>query len=113
MKLSQKRPHDETLDPWMPWFDRMFGFVLWAESESSARRLASEEAGDEGASAWLSPQNSSCVELLAACSEGVVMRDYNPTRLGAQRDPWGSVRSDPGSLTPHAPRRVGTAQVIR
>jgi hypothetical protein len=80
MKLWLLRPMDDTLEPWMPWHDRMFGFVIRAESESKARAVASRNAGDEGPKAWLLPNNSKCVELLPDGEEEVVLEEYNPPR---------------------------------
>jgi hypothetical protein len=83
MKLWLLRPVNETLDPWMPWFNCMFGFVVRAEDELGARRLASSRAGDEGPESWLLPAHSTCVELQPDGSEGVVMEDYNPGQVGS------------------------------
>ena len=60
----------------------MFGFVIRAKSESAARTLAAEQAGDEGPAAWLSPDTATCTELLADGNPDVIMMDYNPTDLG-------------------------------
>jgi hypothetical protein len=83
MKLWLLRPVDDTLEPWMPWYDRMFGFVIRAEGEKAARKLASSKAGDEGPEAWLTPEHSTCVELKADGPEEVVMEDYNPAKVGS------------------------------
>ena len=65
-------------DPWEPWYDKCFGFVVAATSEEEARRTAleSEETGDEvyvrsqsgthfrrensGPHAWLEAKYSTC-----------------------------------------------------
>jgi hypothetical protein len=83
MKLWLLQPVNESLKPWTPWFDCMFGFVVRARDEEAARRLASSKAGDEGPEAWLAPESSTCVELMADGPEGVVMEDYNPTQAGS------------------------------
>jgi len=82
MKLWVLRPVNEETAPWMPWFDRMFGFVIRAKSESAARKLAAEQAGDEGPEAWLSPESASCTELQTDGEATVIMQDYNPAALG-------------------------------
>jgi hypothetical protein len=60
-------------------FDRMFGFVIRAESEDKARSLAASNCGDEGPDAWLSEGNSTCVELRADGPAGVILESYNMT----------------------------------
>jgi hypothetical protein len=60
----------------------MFGFVIRANSESAARALAAEQAGDEGPEAWLSPDSATCVELKADGNPEVIMSDYNSTAEG-------------------------------
>lgn len=74
-------------NPWEPWYDKAFGFVVCAETEEEARKLANSEGGDEtgpvkysvyrtGGDAWLDPKLSSCVELTADREKGIVMRDF-------------------------------------
>ena len=74
MKLWILRPVDESLEPWVPWSDRAFGFVVGASDEDSARRLAASDCGDEGPEAWLDPLLSTCQELVP--TEGIWMRDF-------------------------------------
>jgi hypothetical protein len=64
-------------DPWMPFHDCMFGFVVRADSEAVARSIAATRASDEGPKAWLSSQNSSCVELQADEQPGVILESWN------------------------------------
>jgi hypothetical protein len=61
----------------------MFGFVIRAKSESAARTLAAEQAGDEGPEAWLSPRSATCAELHADGNPEVIMADYNPAGVGS------------------------------
>jgi hypothetical protein len=89
MKLWLLRPFIENLDdnPWYPWYDKAFGFVVRAETEESARNIANKNGGVEtgpidltvyrvGGDPWLDPAFSSCVELLAdEGDEGVVITD--------------------------------------
>jgi hypothetical protein len=86
-KLWILRPANEDAAPWMPWFDRMFGFVIRAKSESAARMLAAEQAGDEGPQAWLSPDSAPCTELRVDGHEEVIMRDYNTESRAGPRLP--------------------------
>jgi hypothetical protein len=79
MKLWLLRPVNEASEPWAPWFDCTFGFVVRGETETAARTIAAEQAGDEGPAAWLSPDTATCTELRADGSPGVIMMDYNPT----------------------------------
>lgn len=44
---NDDRESDDLPDPWSPWYDKAFGFVIRAESEEKARELAQENAGDE------------------------------------------------------------------
>jgi hypothetical protein len=65
-------------DPWQPWFDKAFGFVVRAENETAARRVAQANAGDEGLriSPWLEGAYATFVELTGDGEAGVVMRDF-------------------------------------
>jgi hypothetical protein len=54
-------------------------FVVVADSEQRARRLAGCEAGDEGAEFWLRPRTSRCDVIGKAArgqNDGVVVRDF-------------------------------------
>jgi hypothetical protein len=57
-----------------PWYDKMFGIVVVAESEEKARLLAAEAKADEGKQPWLSPEHTSCEEILTDV-ECVVIQD--------------------------------------
>jgi len=81
MKLWLLRPRAERLgksdDPWSPWYDKCFGFVVRAGNEEDAREIANENAGDENRgefmrekiantkSPWKDEKYSTCVELTA------------------------------------------------
>lgn len=75
MKLWILRAKTGESDYWTPWYDKAFGFVVSAKDETSARKVASENAGDEGAGAWLDKKASSCKELKPRKAE-VVLRDF-------------------------------------
>lgn len=75
--LQPVRSEDMTGDdPWSPWFDKAFGFVVRAETEEQARALAAEQAGDEGPAPWLSQGYTSCTELERYGETEVIMRDF-------------------------------------
>ena len=73
-------------NPWEPWFDKVFGFVVRAENEKDARKFAHEEAGAENegeflgekiantTSPWLDAKYSTCIELLPDGDAGIVLR---------------------------------------
>lgn len=74
MKLWRLQPQDERPegnDPWTPWYDKCFGFVIRAPDEDVARRIAATRRpwteggsfGEEGPEAWLDPTLSECQEL--------------------------------------------------
>ena len=91
MKLWILRPV-ETLDnndnPWEPWCDKCFGFVVRAETEENARNIAHENAGDENRGEflgnqiantkepWRNPEYSTCIELTADGEPEIVIRDF-------------------------------------
>lgn len=88
MKLWLLRPAANLAagnNPWKPWYDRTFGFVIRADSEKAARAIADDEGGPEcgsrfglnkGIPAWTDPAYSTCIELLPeGGDEGVIMQD--------------------------------------
>lgn len=90
MKLYLLEPVEylhEGDDPWDPWFDKVFGFVVRADTEENARRLANEQAGDENRgefmnqtiaqtkTPWLEEKYSTCVEINSYGKEEVILRD--------------------------------------
>src|SRR5947209_6503280 len=80
MKLWMLRPLKDDSAPWLPYYDRMFGFVVRAATEEAARSLAASSCGDEGSDAWLSGRSATCVELRADGPAGVIMEEYNTER---------------------------------
>lgn len=91
MKLWILRPVDglpKNDNPWNPWFDKSFGFVVRAETEAEARDMAHAEAGDENRDIflgsktsytigpWKNAKYSTCTELLPDGAAGVVMMDF-------------------------------------
>lgn len=80
MKLFILRPAGnlpETDSPWVPWYDKSFGFVIRAETEERAREIADSNAEDENRhkKPWLDAKYSTCVELLPDGREELVMLD--------------------------------------
>lgn len=66
-------------DPWEPWYDKCFGFVIRASSELEARGIANQNAGDENReidSPWLNPKYSSCTELEQKGPVELVIKDF-------------------------------------
>lgn len=76
-------------DPWEPWYDKCFGFVVRAETEEQARAHAHENAGEENRGRflnkitantnepWINPKYSTCVELLNDGDAGIVIFDMH------------------------------------
>lgn len=84
--LFPKADLPEGDNPWYPWYDKAFGFVVRAENEKEARQMANDEGGDErgeishhvyrtGGDPWLNPIYSDCIELTPEGEGGVVIRD--------------------------------------
>lgn len=88
MKVWILKARDEELpdndNPWEPWFDKNFGLVVRAETETRARQLAQAEATDETyvdytgrrLTPWLDAKYSTCVELTNEGDEGVLLIDH-------------------------------------
>jgi hypothetical protein len=66
-------------NPWEPWYDKAFGFVVRADTEEEARKLAESDSGDEsyGGTPWLDAALSTCAELLPEGDACVVMKDFH------------------------------------
>ncbi len=58
-------------------YDEADAFVVRASSSEAARKLAADEAGDEGASEWLDLARSSCTRLTSKGVEGTILRSFN------------------------------------
>ena len=81
-------------NPWVPWYDKAFGFVVVACTEQEARKFANDNGGDEKyerehdmhqvfhstkrtpINPWLDCKLTTCVELTADIKEGVVIIDF-------------------------------------
>ena len=87
MKLWHLYPRpdvSEATNPWEPWYDKVFNFVIRVETEEEARRIAHENGCDENrdqwrgnkfVTPWLDVAYSVCEELTADGAQGVVVRD--------------------------------------
>lgn len=81
MKLWLLRPKkefpEEHFDPWEPWYDKTFGFVIRAETEETARKIADKNATAENdpLRPWLDPLLSDCVELNSKGKEELILQD--------------------------------------
>lgn len=60
-------------------YDEAMGFVVAASNPDEARELASKQAGDEGAAAWLAPSLTTCREIGSGETQtsGVILRSFN------------------------------------
>jgi len=81
MKLWILRPVKHLPDdkgPWNPWYDKSFGFVVIADTEKLARKVAHDNAGDENDdySPWIDSKYSTCDELTPEYGKELVMKDF-------------------------------------
>jgi hypothetical protein len=94
MKLWLLRPLDvddlpDGENPWDPWYDKAFGFVVRASNEDEARKFAHADAGCENrgefmqkeiaktTEPWLDAKYTTCVPLSDDGESGVVLKDYH------------------------------------
>lgn len=90
MKLYELRPIEDLPEgdnPWDPWYDKCFGFVIRAENEKEAREIAHNNASDENrsqflgrkiantCSPWLDNKYSTCVELNINGEQKVIIKE--------------------------------------
>lgn len=90
MKLWLLAPlfEDVNDNPWDPWYDKAFGFVVRAETEDDARQIAHKNAGDENKNTfmgisisktttpWLDIKYSLCVPLPQEGEARLILRDF-------------------------------------
>lgn len=67
-------PHDD--NPWRFPYDKNHGFVIRAETEDSARKIANSRSADEG-DVWANDKYSTCIELISSGEEGIILIDFN------------------------------------
>lgn len=89
-KLFILRPIDNLApNPWSPWYDKAFGFIVCAKDEKEARKLAQDDGGDEitdfkynnsppwaDIPAWTDNRYSTCEELLATNKSEIIIKDF-------------------------------------
>ncbi len=79
--LRPKEDLPENDDPWEPWFDKVFGFVIRADSEMEARVIANGNAGDENyekvSKPWLEAKYSTCEQLSQDGQKKMILCDYH------------------------------------
>ena len=89
MKLWLLKPVDDLHDddPWSPWYDRCFGFIIRAGTEREAREIANQNAGEENrgeflnekiantTTPWLDSKYSTCEVLTGDGEPGVILED--------------------------------------
>lgn len=78
MNLYELRPKEnlpKSDNPWYPWYDKCFGFVVRAKDEATARKIASENTWCEDEEAWLKERYSTCEILTADGKEGMIIED--------------------------------------
>ncbi len=82
LKAREDLPDDD--NPWEPWYGTIFGLVVRAESEDSARKLAHSNSGPESSNTsntnapWLDSKYSSCDKLTSTGEEEVLLIDRRP-----------------------------------
>ena len=89
MKLWILRPLGYNADwygvgRWKPWYDKVFGVVVRAETEAQAREIAQERGADECRDGrfklldtWLDPEQTTCELLTGEGPAGLVMEDFH------------------------------------
>jgi hypothetical protein len=61
--------------PWHKPADKVFAFVIRADSELEARGIAARHSGDEGVDVWFDPEFTTCEVLFNDGEMGVVVCD--------------------------------------
>ena len=85
MKLWLLKAREDLIgdnNPWDPWYDKAYGFVIRAFNERRARQLADGNGSDEngaikGVKPWLDAKYSTCEELLPDGEPGELLRDFH------------------------------------
>jgi len=57
-------------------YDNSLAHVVYAYSPKQARRLASEDGGDQGPEVWTNAEYSTCKELKTPKVAGIVISDH-------------------------------------
>ena len=83
MKLYILRPHrnlPDNDDPWIPWYDKPFGYIVRAESEIEARELCAKNSDDSSSldgDVWRNHHYVECRELTSNGEAGIIIRDFH------------------------------------
>ena len=89
LRAKEDLPEDD--NPWIPDWDKTFGFVIRAVTEEEARGLANVLGGEENPEGmyqigshnkvgpWLDPRYSTCTELTAEGPPGFIIQDHRST----------------------------------
>lgn len=81
MKLWLLEPIDKHDSPFGCFYDVYDGFVVRAETEQQARKIACDAADREekwrAQSPWLNPEHTTCDEVLVDGEPGVVMSSFS------------------------------------
>jgi hypothetical protein len=66
-------------NPWKPWHNKSFGFVIRAKNEEEARKIADDNArceNDDTSNPWLDSKYSTCVKLTHSGEAGLIISDF-------------------------------------
>lgn len=82
-------PDNKEENPWKPWYNKAFGFVIKAKNEEIARKIAQENSGDETTKhkgeqnfsydnpVWTEEKYATCIPIEEYDGKlPVIMRDY-------------------------------------
>jgi len=80
--LKARDALDKVNDPWEPWYDKYFGFVIRADSSMEARRIAHEYAKESKENRnkqnpWLEDKYSTCIEILNSGESEIILKDFH------------------------------------
>lgn len=67
------------IDPWEPWYDKAFGFLISATTEQEARELANSNAGGENfesPTVWLDPKYTTCRLAEPTQETSILLKDF-------------------------------------
>lgn len=61
-------------NPWIPWYDKTFGYIIRAVSEEAARTIAHE---DDGEMPWKDDRYSLCTEITPKGKAEILLEDHH------------------------------------
>lgn len=78
MKIFLIRPIDEECDEWKPWYNKSFGFVIRAETEDRARKIAFDTADGLFIKhlPWTDKKKVECIEIKSEGKEEIILQDF-------------------------------------